>query len=380
MDEQSQRPPRTGRSPCWTKANARDRSGSVTGLPHEVPPEPERTCDTAAALDTPDHSMLWAPRCPDGLMSSAAHEPARRPDDVSPRGAAGTGRLYAFAPSAHSPIRIADRRSTADPRPLPSPGAQPPAPNLHPSAAGDGTAAPRTTESGSQSGVLDRWNARTERTDLELVWAVGVLTATGTDPAGTLPGRDRPYTDAEARAVTILYHRHAGRMLAAARRYFRHDDAATAEAVHEAFALLPRRLQGYAERDALDGFLVRGAATSARNLLLARVRRKDAADASLDVPDEVDAADGGFSGGPATDADLLRLENRALVARALARLADRERFVLLAFYYEGLSHEAIGRELGTTAGASNRLANTAKQKMRRWLEQDDVRSAHDALA
>lgn len=71
---------------------------------------------------------------------------------------------------------------------------------------------------------------------------------------------------------------------------------------------------------------------------------------------------------PMPDELLERRETVELVHRALGRLADKERAVLLAKYTEDLSAEAIARRTGTTAKGVHSLLYRAKASLRKQLQ------------
>jgi len=72
---------------------------------------------------------------------------------------------------------------------------------------------------------------------------------------------------------------------------------------------------------------------------------------------------------PLPDEVLEHVETAQMVHSTLDRLSERERAVLTAKYVEGLSAEAIGRQMNTTAKAVHSLLHRAKLSFRRQLEQ-----------
>jgi RNA polymerase sigma-70 factor (ECF subfamily) len=62
-----------------------------------------------------------------------------------------------------------------------------------------------------------------------------------------------------------------------------------------------------------------------------------------------------------------RVERRADLTRAMARLTPRERALVWLAYAEGKSHREIGDTIGVRAGSVKILLFRARRKMARWL-------------
>jgi len=72
---------------------------------------------------------------------------------------------------------------------------------------------------------------------------------------------------------------------------------------------------------------------------------------------------------PLPDEVLEHAETAEMVRAALDRLSERERTALTAKYVDGLSAEAVGAQMDTTAKAVHSLLHRAKLSFRRELEQ-----------
>lgn len=174
-------------------------------------------------------------------------------------------------------------------------------------------------------------------------------------PAGSEPVSDRRLVEDYMRrrdeaAFLTLYRRHTPAMLGLAARLSAGRLRDAEEIVQEAWARAAASLASFrwdsSLRTWLSGIVVNGWRESAR----ARER---------DVPMEEEPQTGGAQGSPADRIDL---------ERAVARLADGFRAVLVLHDVEGFTHEEIGRLLGVETGTSKSQLARARQALRRDLE------------
>lgn len=164
----------------------------------------------------------------------------------------------------------------------------------------------------------------------------------------------------DGRAVRMLYERHAPRVYAVVRR-LAGDDALAEDWAQEAWIRAIRALATFRGDARFSTWLHRIAVNSALQGRRSHERRADR-EASLPIPHRV-SSDG--------DHTLLRLQ----LERALERLPDRMRQVLVLHDVEGYTHEEIAAALGVTAGTSKSQLFKARARMRRLL-----RSAHPVTA
>jgi len=166
--------------------------------------------------------------------------------------------------------------------------------------------------------------------------------------------------DAEA-LTTALSEQHRGRLLLFAARRLRGDRAAAEDVVQEAFrtALEALRSGRIREPNALPAF----AFETVRNLCMHRGRSAGREASALDR----------YAVQPATPPDdaltnVIRDERRRAVRLALERLEPEDRRVLELTYGELKTSEAIGQELGLSAGAVRARRLRALQKLTAVLD------------
>jgi len=161
--------------------------------------------------------------------------------------------------------------------------------------------------------------------------------------------------EGDADAVQALYRRHAGRVLAVARRLTGDDDAA-ADCAQEAWIRAIRSLTRFRGESAFGTWIHRVAINVAlreRRTGQRRSRREEPMPPALEV-----AGPSGPAGDP-----LLRRRLQA----ALDRLPEGMRHVLVLHDVEGLTHEEIGTTLGINAGTSKSQLFKARALMRSLL-------------
>jgi RNA polymerase sigma-70 factor (ECF subfamily) len=169
----------------------------------------------------------------------------------------------------------------------------------------------------------------------------------------------RALGSAEA-AESELYRRFAPRVRLYGLRHLRDEDAAL-DLVQRVMLLTIEKLRGGSVRDAdqIASFVLGVSRTMAKDLKRLEWRREKLREAFM-APDRVEA--------PAGDAllDVDRLE------KCLARLAERERMVvLLTFYAERTASEA-GQELGVKEGNVRVIRHRAIERLRTCMTSRDV--------
>lgn len=169
-------------------------------------------------------------------------------------------------------------------------------------------------------------------------------------------------------AIRHLYDRYSPRVYAVVRRIAGDDDTAQ-DLAQEAWIRAIRALPGFRGEARFSTWLHRiavNAALQARRQEQPRAGRQEPLDAAV-----LTAA----VAPPARDALLhQRLE------RALDRLPDRMRRVLILHDVEGYTHEEIGEALGVTPGTSKSQLFKARVKMREMLAAPDSRPSEGVEA
>lgn len=160
-------------------------------------------------------------------------------------------------------------------------------------------------------------------------------------------------------AAGELYDRHAGKVLALARRILR-DDGDAEDVVQEVFSQVWRTATRYESgRGTVAGWLLMITRTRAIDRLRARQSRPDTtADVVLDrMP--------GHSEAPA-DA-LIASEQYARIRQGLGELPVEQRTALELAYFEGLSQSEIAERLSAPLGTIKTRIRTALTTLRRSL-------------
>jgi RNA polymerase sigma-70 factor (ECF subfamily) len=160
-------------------------------------------------------------------------------------------------------------------------------------------------------------------------------------------------------AAGELYDRHAGKVLALARRIVR-DDGDAEDIVQEVFSQAWRTATRYeAGRGTVAGWLLMMARTRAIDRLRARQSRPDTiGDVLLDrMPGQSEA--------PA-DA-LIAGEQYARIRQGLGELPAEQRTALELAYFEGLSQSEIAERLAAPLGTIKTRIRTALTTLRRSL-------------
>jgi RNA polymerase sigma-70 factor, ECF subfamily len=160
----------------------------------------------------------------------------------------------------------------------------------------------------------------------------------------------------DAAAIRTLYTRHAPRVYAVVRR-LAGEDALAEDWSQEAWVRVIRALPSFRGEARFTTWLHRIAVNSALHARRWRQRR---------VAREEPMPDSGAlaASTPATDD---RTVLRASLERALERLPERMRQVLVLHDVEGYTHEEIGELLGVMPGTSKSQLFKARAKMRELL-------------
>lgn len=187
------------------------------------------------------------------------------------------------------------------------------------------------------------------------------------DTSGTLAERQliRLAADGDARAIRTLYDRYAPRVYAVVRRIAADDDLAQ-DYAQEAWIRAIRALPTFRGDARFSTWLHRIAVNAALQALRkseARARREGPR--PEDIPVE-----------PALGDSLLQRR----LSRALDRLPEGMRQVLILHDVEGYTHEEIGDVLGVTAGTSKSQLFKARAKMRALLGRTAHADEHGAEA
>lgn len=157
--------------------------------------------------------------------------------------------------------------------------------------------------------------------------------------------------DGDEAAARALYHRYAPRVFAVVRR-MACDDTVAEDWAQEAWIRVFRALPGFRGESAFSTWLHRVAVNSALQGMRSRNRH---------ATREADLS----SATPSRPAEPVAL--RLALERAMDRLPDGMRQVLVLHDVEGFTHDEIGEMLGIAAGTSKSQLFKARAKMRELL-------------
>lgn len=161
-------------------------------------------------------------------------------------------------------------------------------------------------------------------------------------------------------AAAELYDRHAGQILALARRILRNDGDAE-DIVQEVFSQVWRNARRFeSARGSVGAWLLVIARTRSIDRLRARQARPD--NVAEAYPDSI--VDRGV---PVTD-QLLSEEQAARIRQALVALPDAQRTALELAYYEGLTQSEIAQRLTEPLGTVKTRIRTALMTLRQRLQ------------
>lgn len=161
--------------------------------------------------------------------------------------------------------------------------------------------------------------------------------------------------DGDVGAMRELYERHAGRVYGLLRRLAGDDDLAQ-DLAQDVWLTAFRKIGGFQGRSEFGTWLYRVAMNTALGRLRSRAREPTLA---LGPEDWVSTADG------ARDRPL----DRVALHRALDRLPDGYRLVLVLHDVEGYTHEEIAARLSIAPGTSKSQLHKARARMRAFLTQ-----------
>jgi len=176
---------------------------------------------------------------------------------------------------------------------------------------------------------------------------------------------DRRLVDAvarrgDARAFRTLYERHTPAMYGLALRLSAGAGADAEDVVHDAWIRAVERLDSFEWRSALRSWLCGFVVHRWREIRRARGREAGVADP---------AAGGSPYEPSASDARLNATADRVDLERAVRRLADGYREVLVLHDIHGFNHEEIGALLGIEAGTSKSQLSRARHRLRQSLNE-----------
>jgi RNA polymerase sigma factor (sigma-70 family) len=187
------------------------------------------------------------------------------------------------------------------------------------------------------------------------------MTALAYDVPDTIETLDREPLDALARGDESAWRTTVGRfegLVRATARGVLRNDADVDEAVQRTWVLLLRNAGRIQDPRCLPGWL----ATTARREALAVLRSQQRAIPSEDVADRVAPDDRELG------AELMSLELRRELHRAVDRLPTSQRTVVRALLREPSSYDALSRELGIPRGSLGPLRGRAVRALRAQLE------------
>lgn len=175
--------------------------------------------------------------------------------------------------------------------------------------------------------------------------------------SAAVPAQDRwPRDDDPAHAVTALYHQHALSLIRFAHLMLGGRGGAE-DIVHDAFCGLYRRWDHLADKDKALGYvrtsILNGCRTVAR-----RGRLQD-----LALPYQPAAV--------SAEAAVLSAEERREVVRALRRLPQRQREVLVLRYYLDLPDDQVAADLGVSPSTVRSTRHRALAALERLLSMNE---------
>jgi RNA polymerase sigma-70 factor (ECF subfamily) len=192
----------------------------------------------------------------------------------------------------------------------------------------------------------------------------------GRDEQASEPDLVSRLKSGEEEAFERLVREHGGRLLAVARRFLRHEEDAR-DAVQEGFLSAYRSIDKFERGSRLSTWLHRIVINAC--LMRLRTRRRKPEEPIEDLLPQFQP-DGHQVGHPTPEWEgsaemLLALsETRSIVRRAIDRLPDSYRAVLLLRDIEELSTEETARSLDITANAVKIRLHRARQALRALLE------------
>jgi RNA polymerase sigma-70 factor (ECF subfamily) len=157
----------------------------------------------------------------------------------------------------------------------------------------------------------------------------------------------RRFLDGDEGAFRALYRRHTPRLRALVQRLLGGGRGDAEDVIQETWLSACRGIHGFRGEAQFSTWLT----TIAIRSVQARFRRSPAA--LVDLPDDLRV-----SSPPAPHHAAIDLE------RAIARLPDHQRMVLVLHDVEGFTHEEIGRRLEVATGTSKATLSRARRALR----------------
>lgn len=173
-------------------------------------------------------------------------------------------------------------------------------------------------------------------------------------------------------AMRELYDHNAARVYALLRRLAGDDDLAQ-DLAQDVWVTAFRKLGAFEGRSSFGTWVYRVAVNTALGRLRERARRPVT---DVNVEDWVSTTDGGPD----------RAVDRVTLSRAMDRLPDGYRTVLVLHDLEGYTHEEIAAQLSITPGTSKSQLHKARARMRALLNEeprrvsDETPESRDAVA
>lgn len=177
---------------------------------------------------------------------------------------------------------------------------------------------------------------------------------------------DRRLVDAvsrrgDPRAFRRLYERHTPAMYGLALRLAAGDEADAEDVVHDAWIRAVERLDSFEWRSALRSWLCGFVVYRWREIRRARSHEAGSQDSAPGGPSSAELS--------AADARLDATADRIDLERAVWRLADGYREVLVLHDIHGFTHEEVGALLGIEAGTSKSQLSRARRILRQSLHE-----------
>lgn len=170
----------------------------------------------------------------------------------------------------------------------------------------------------------------------------------------------------DERAYATLMRTYAARLLAVARRLVRDEEDAR-DVMQEAWLQVFRALPRFEQQARLATWLHRIVVNAALMKLRSRRRRP------VSLPDESPPGEWDVPSDESTAEEaLLAEERRALVQRALARLPEAHRGVLLLRDFEELDTDETATRLGTSVDAAKTRLHRARRALRSAIESEQA--------
>ena len=193
---------------------------------------------------------------------------------------------------------------------------------------------------------------QTQPVAAHVVHAIAILRGLGRS-------RTRPLSDIEAEALAVIYRSYAGMLLNVLRQLLG-DGASAEDVLHDVFCRLPWAISQYRD-NSFGGWLRQLTVRTALSQMRAARRRREFVIPEPDflITDRV------------SEIDFHALEDREVLARAIARLPEPLRQVVVLRVIMDFSHQQIGEALEISATASEvRMCRALKHL--RFLMREEI--------